>query len=154
MTVLVGCVATGPKFMAGDLPDVRSEEILLVVYRPKTVIGGGNFDVPFLNLDDRVLARMRIGGHVIIPTTAGRHTLRTTESLFGQNTDRTRGSTEFDARGGGTAYFRYTESFASITPILIGNVVFVSYAGNYVFELVPEAVAMEELLDTHRMDIQ
>ena len=154
LTILVGCGATGPKFTAGESPEVGPNEVLLVVYRPETVIGIGNFDVPILHLDDRRLTRMRIGGHIMLVTSTGRHILRTTESLFGKDTDTTRGRADFEGRGGGTVYFRYTESFESIMAFPIGDVIYVTSTGKYIFDPVSEAVALQELLRTRRMEIE
>ena len=42
------------------------------------------------------------------------------------DTDTTRGRADFEGRGGGTVYFRYTESFESIMAFPIGDVIYVT----------------------------
>jgi hypothetical protein len=74
--LLSGCGASGQQFKAEVNPD--SNRALLYVYRPSTLIGIGNADVPFLHLDGRRLARIRIGGYLAIPISPGRHKLTTT----------------------------------------------------------------------------
>ena len=87
--LLCGCVASGQQFKLEAKPD--SNRALLYVYRPATIIGIGNPDVPFIHLDGRRLGRIRIGGYLAIPISPGRHKLTTTESLLGNDIGRIRG---------------------------------------------------------------
>src|SRR5262245_66510299 len=60
-----------------------SQAARLYVYRPSTIIGIGNLDVPFLHLDGKLLTRIRIGGHLSVSVSPGRHQPRNTELLLG-----------------------------------------------------------------------
>jgi hypothetical protein len=153
-TALLGGCATadGPQFTA-QTHKPTAGNALVYVYRPSTVIGFANMDVPIMHLDQRRLTRIRIGGALAIQVSPGQHTLSTTESLLGSDTGRIRGETKFSASSGSTLYFRYTETFASISamPTPVGAVV--TSTGNYRFEAVPEAEALTELAGTKPLEL-
>lgn len=152
--LLIACGASGPQFKAAPLANRSLQEVVLYVYRPDTMIGIINFDVPFIHLDGRVLTRVRIGGYLVERVAPGTHKLTTTESLFGGDTGKVRGETTFKAGAGSTIYLRYTEMFKSITPIFLPNVTVISSTGDYRFELVDEATAPKELQETELLRIE
>jgi hypothetical protein len=127
--------------------------VQLYVYRPFTLIGIANLDVPIIHLDGRRLTRIRIGGHLVVPVSTGVHRLATTESFLGSDTGRVRGETKFSAPAGSTIYLRYTESFASVTPIILPKGAFLESTGDYRFELVPESEALAELAKTKPLEL-
>jgi hypothetical protein len=149
--LLAGCGATGPQFNP-QMVKASSGATLLYVYRPQTVIGFANPDVPFMHLDKQRLTLIRIGGYLAIPVSPGRHTLTTTESLFGNDTGRIRGETSFSISQGSTLYLRYTESFKSLTAIPVGTGVVVESTGNFRFEPVSEGEALAELASTKPLE--
>ena len=149
--LLAGCTASGPQFKLEAKPD--STRALIYVYRPTTLIGIGNADVPFIHLDGRRLARIRIGGYLAIPISPGRHKLTTTESLLGNDTGRVRGDATVAAPPGSTIYLRYTEGIKAIVPIPLPVGVILISQGNYVFEFVPEAEALAELASTQAIEL-
>jgi Protein of unknown function (DUF2846) len=150
--LLFGCGATGAQFKPEpDKPSVNGA--LLYVYRPHTVIGIANADVPIMHLDGQRLTRIRIGGYLNIPISASKHTLTTTESLLGSDTGRVRGETTFSVRAGSTLYLRYTESFKTFVPVALPAGVAVVSSGNYRFEYVPEAEARAELANTTALEM-
>ena len=55
--VVSGCGASGESFRAVGTKPAR-DQALLFVYRPSTVIGIANADVPFVHLDGRRLGRI------------------------------------------------------------------------------------------------
>ena len=144
--LLCGCGASGLQFAQVAKPD--RNKALLYVYREQTMIGIINGDVPFINLDGRRLARIRIGGYLAIPIAPGRHRLTTTESFLGKDTGKVRGETTFTVEAGTTAYLRYTESFTSVVPIVVPHVVIVATTSEFRFDPVPEGQALKELADT------
>jgi hypothetical protein len=127
---------------------------LLYVYRPQTVVGILNLDVPFMHLDGKRLTRIRIGGHLAVPVSAGRHRLATTESLLGNDTGKTRGETAITVPGGLTVYLRYTESFKTMTPVVLPKGVFLESTGDYRFVAVPESEALAELAKTTPLELE
>jgi Protein of unknown function (DUF2846) len=149
--LLSGCGASGQQFKLEAKPD--SNRALLYVYRPTTLLGIGNPDVPFIHLDGRRLGRIRIGGYLAIPISPGRHKLTTTESLLGNDTGRIRGNAVVAAPAGSTIYLRYTESIKAIVPIPLPVGVILISQGNYVFEFVPEAEALAELANTQALEL-
>jgi hypothetical protein len=151
MLALSGCGASGPNFSPGLTKPERGRA-LLYVYRPDTLIGIGNADVPFLHLDGRRLTRIRIGGHFAVAAAPGRHKLTTTESLLGRDTGKVRGETTFAVSAGSTAYLRYTELYKSIVPIVLPGVVIVHMEGGAAFESVAEAEALAELAKTRLLE--
>ena len=149
--ILSGCGASGPQF-APELVKPVPGRALVYVYRPDTLIGIGNADVPFLRLDGRPITRIRIGGHIAFPVTPGRHRLTTTESLLGNDTGKVIGDTTFSTPAGSTAYFRYSQTYKSFVPIILPGVVIVHATANIGFEPVPEAEALAELAQTKRLE--
>lgn len=147
--LLTACGASGPQFKAA--PPASKYDVLIYVYRPNTMIGIINFDVPFIHLDGNLLTRIRIGGYLARRVAPGRHTLSTTESLFGRDTGKVRGETIFEAGPGATVYLRYTEHFKTITPIILPNAVFISSTGDFRFEMVDEPTALQELAETEQL---
>ena len=150
--LLFGCVATGGQFK----PEVKKPStngVLLYVYRPYTLIGIANADVPIMHLDGQRLTRIRIGGYLNVPISGGQHRLTTTESLLGSDTGRVRGETKFSVRAGSTLYLRYTESFKTFVPIVLPVGVAVISSGDYRFEYVPEAEALAELANTKPLEL-
>jgi hypothetical protein len=150
VSLLGGCVASGQHFKVEAKPDSKSA--LLYVYRPTTILGIGNPDVPFIHLDGRRLGRIRIGGYLAVPIAPGRHKLTTTESLLGNDTGRVRGDGVVAAPAGSTVYLRYTEGIKAIVPIPLPVGVILISQGNYVFEFVPEAEALAELANTQAIE--
>jgi len=151
LVLLAGCGATGTEFKP-ELNKPDGNHALLYVYRPDTIIGVGNADVPFIHLDGQRLARIRIGGYLAIPASTGRHKLTTTESLLGKDTGKVRGQTTVAAPAGATVYLRYTEGFKRITPIALPAGVFVETTGEYRFEFVPAAEAALEMAKTKALE--
>jgi hypothetical protein len=151
LVLLAGCGATGTQFKP-ELNKPDGNRALLYVYRPDTIIGVGNADVPFIHLDGQRLARIRIGGYLAIPVSTGRHKLTTTESLLGKDTGKVRGETTFAAPAGSTVSLRYTEGFKRITPIALPTGIFVESTGEYRFEYVPEAEAVIEMAKTKALE--
>ena len=149
--VVSGCGASGESFRAVGTKPAR-DQALLYVYRPSTVIGIANADVPFVHLDGRRLGRIRIGGYLRIPVAAGRRRLTTTESLLGNDTGKTRGEAVVTAPAGSTLYLRYTEGFSSFVPIPLPHGALVVSSGKYRFEAVPEKEALSELATTQAID--
>jgi Protein of unknown function (DUF2846) len=149
--LLCGCVASGQQFKLEAKPD--GNRAMLYVYRPATILGIGNPDVPFIHLDGRRLGRIRIGGYLAIPISPGRHKLTTTESLLGNDTGRIRGDAVVAAPAGSTIYLRYTESIKAIVPIPLPVGVVLLSSGSYVFEFVPEAEALAELANTQAIEL-
>ena len=143
--MLAGCAGTEPqdKFESKGPPPGGA---LLYIYRPRTIVGIGNMDVPIIHLDGRRLGRIRIGGYYVIPVPPGQHRLTTTESLLGNDTGKIRGDTRFSIAAGSTLYLRYTEGFKSITAIPIPHAgVFVESTGDYRFEGVVPAEATTDI---------
>jgi len=124
------------------------------VYRPFTLIGIANIDVPFIHLDGQRLTRIRIGGHLVVPVSAGRHKLTTTESLLGSDTGRVRGETTFAIPAGSTLYLRYTEGFRTGVPIVLPGGAFLQSSGIYRFEPVPKSEALAELANTKPLELE
>src|SRR5262245_43369223 len=93
-SLLFGCVATGAQFKP-EANKSSAKGAMLYVYRPFTLIGIANADVPIMHLDGHRLTRIRIGGYLNLPISAGQHKLATTESLLGTDTGRVRGETTF-----------------------------------------------------------
>ena len=151
-SLLLGCVATGAQFKP-ETNKPGTNRALLYVYRPHTLIGIANADVPIMHLDGQRLTRIRIGGYLSIPIPAGQHKLATTESLLGSDTGRVRGETTFSAPSGSTLYLRYTESFKTFVPIVLPVGVVIVSSGDYRFEYVPEAEALAELANTKPLEL-
>ena len=149
--VVSGCGASGQSFRAQGAKPAR-DQALLYVYRPSTVVGIANADVPFLHLDGRRLGRIRIGGYLRIPVSPGRHKLTTTESLLGNDTGKIRGAAAVTAPAGSTLYLRYTEGFSSFVPIPLPHGALVVSSGKYRFEAVPEKEGLSELANTQAID--
>jgi hypothetical protein len=152
LILLAGCGATGTQFKP-ELIKADGNRALLYVYRPDTIIGVGNADVPFIHLDGRRLTRIRIGGYLATPVSAEKHKLTTTESLLGKDTGKVRGETTFAAPAGSTIYLRYAEAFKRITPIALPTGIFVESTGNYRFDYVPEVDALVEIAKTKALDL-
>jgi len=151
-SLLFGCVATGAQFKPeANKPSTKGA--LLYVYRPFTLIGIANADVPIMHLDGQRLTRIRIGGYFNVPILPGQHKLTTTESLLGSDTGRVRGETTFSVPAGSTLYLRYTESFKTFVPIVLPVGVAVISSGDYRFEYVPEAEALAELANTKPLEL-
>ena len=151
-SLLFGCVATGAQFKPeANKPSTKGA--LLYVYRPFTLIGIANADVPIMHLDGQRLTRIRIGGYFNVPILPGQHKLTTTESLLGSDTGRVRGETTFSVPAGSTLYLRYTESFKAFVPIVLPVGVAVISSGDYRFEYVPEAEALAELANTKPLEM-
>jgi hypothetical protein len=149
---LLGSAASSAQDQPG-LNKPNGNRTLLYVYRPFTLIGIANFDVPFIHLDGQRLTRIRIGGHLVIPISPGRHKLTTTESLLGSDTGRVRGETTFSTPAGSTLYLRYTESFKTFGPIVLPGGAFVESSGNYRFEPVAKSEALVELAKTKPLEL-
>ncbi len=152
VVLLSGCGASGPQFQEG-LAKPDSGRALLYVYRTNTMIGIINGDVPFMHLDGRRLARIRIGGYAAIPISPGKHRLTTTESLLGEDIGKVRGETTFTVSAGSVVYLRYTEVFESIVPIVVPGAVIVATTGDFRFEAIPEAEARVELASTNALEL-
>jgi len=149
--LITACGASGPQFK----PEATSaSDVSLYIYRPDTMVGIINFDVPFIHLNDTLLTRIRIGGYLVKRVAPGKHKLTTTESLFGSDTGKVRGETTFEAGAGSPVYLRYTEQFKKVTPIVLPNVVVISSTGDYRFELVDEETALSELRETERLEVK
>jgi hypothetical protein len=153
VSLLLGCVASGPEFQA-ELKRPEGDRARLYVYRPHTIIGIAAADVPIIHLDGQRLTRIRIGGYLMVPISPGQHKLTTTQSLLGNDTGRVRGETTFMASAGAIIYLRYTESFKDATPIILpkGGAILES-SGDYRFELVPEPEALAELAKTKPLEM-
>ncbi len=108
----------------------------------------------FLNIDDRQVARLKLGGYIALPTTPGPHTITSTDfSTFGDaNTGKVMASARFTMSTGSVRYFRYTEGFKSLTAIPINGTVVFTGDGEYHFEEVTPQVAMKELEDTKQLE--
>jgi Protein of unknown function (DUF2846) len=146
------CTASGPQFKPeSSKPDGGGAQV--IVYRPQTFIGIANPDVPIIHLDGQRLTRIRIGGYVIVPVSAGQHKLTTTESLLGADTGRIRGQTTFVVPPGSTVYLRYTEAFKSFTATPLPKGTVVDSSGDFRFEPVPESEALGELARTTRLEL-
>lgn len=117
------------------------------------MIGIINFDVPFIHLDGERLTRIRIGGYLVKRVAPGKHKITTTESLFGRDTGTIRGETTFEASAGSTVYLRYTEQFATITPIVLPGATVITSTGDFRFELVDQSTALKELAETKQLDV-
>jgi hypothetical protein len=124
------------------------------VYRPSTLIGIANMDVPFLHLDGKRLTRISIGGHLSLSVSPGKHKLTTTESLFGNDTGKIRGQAIFTVPAGATLYLRYTESFGSIVPIALPQGVLVVSSGRFRFEAVQKSEALAEMSGTEALKLE
>jgi hypothetical protein len=152
MLLLAGCASAGPQLdPAANKPGPAGA--MVYVYRPQTLIGIANMDVPIMHLDRRRLTRIRIGGYLAVPVPPGRHTLTTTESLLGSDTGRVRGETTFSVAAGSTLYLRYTESFKSFAAVPVATGAVVESTGNFRFEAVPEAEARAELASATPLEI-
>ena len=131
-----------------------AESAQLYVYRPSTLVGIGNLDVPFIHLDGRRLTRIRIGGHLSIAVFPGKHTLTTTESLFGSDTGKIRGQAVFAVPAGATLYLRYTEGFKTMMPIVLPKGAFLLSSGAYRFEAVAKSDALAEIAHTQPLAVE
>jgi hypothetical protein len=149
---LLGFAASSAQEQPGQIKPAANRT-LIYVYRPFTLIGVANLDVPFIHLDGQRLTRIRIGGHLVVPISPGRHKLTTTESLLGSDTGRVRGETTFSVPAGSTLYLRYTEGFKSFVPIVLPGGTFVSSSGDYRFEPVPKPEALAELANTKPLEL-
>lgn len=152
--LLTACGSVGPAYKLQPQESSPSDETLVYIYRPKTFVGILNFDVPFVSVDGHRLTRIRIGGYLSIPLKPGRHSIRTTESLFGRDTGNVRGQTDFEVKQGAQIYLRYTEKISNLAPIPVGNNVVVASSGTYRFEAVNEAEAQQDLADTERLELE
>lgn len=132
----------------------NNQSVRLYIYRPNTIIGIGNFDVPFLHLDGKRLTRIRIGGHLSVSVSPGKHKLTTTESLFGSDTGKIRGQAIVAAPPGSTLYLRYTEGFGSFVPIPLPQGVLVVSSGQFRFEAVPKSEALAEISGTQPLQLE
>jgi hypothetical protein len=148
---LLGCAASGAQDQPG-LSKPSGSRTLLYVYRSFTLIGIANIDVPFIHLDGQRLTRIRIGGHLVVPVSAGRHKLTTTESLLGSDTGRVRGETTFAIPA--SLYLRYTEGFRTGVPIVLPGGAFLQSSGSYRFEPVPKSEALAELANTKPLELK
>jgi hypothetical protein len=147
-----GCVATGSQVNPETIKP-NGNNAVLYVYRSPTMIGIANPDVPIVHLDGRRLTRIRIGGHLAISVTPGRHKLATTESLLGSDTGKVRGETTFSVPPASTLYLRYTESFKTFVPVPLPTGVAVISSGDYRFEFVPKSDALTELANTTPLEL-
>lgn len=145
--LLTGCGASGQQFNAGALKPAPGRA-LVYVYRPSTIVGIGNADVPFLHLNGRRLTRIRIGGYFATSISPGSHKITTTESLLGNDTGKIRGAATFTAKPNSTVYLRYTEGFSSMVPIVAPKGALLLSTGYFRFESVPKDEALAELADT------
>jgi uncharacterized protein DUF2846 len=131
-----------------------SQAARLYVYRPNTIIGIGNLDVPFLHLDGKLLTRIRIGGHLSVSVSPGKHKLTTTESLFGSDTGKIRGQAIITVPPGATLYLRYTEGFGTFVPIPLPQGVLVVSSGQFRFEAVARPEALVEISGTQPLELE
>lgn len=148
--VLMGCGASGPKLK--KVATAGPDDIVVYLYRPDTMIGIINADVPFVHVDGELLTRIRIGGYISRRLKPGRHTITTTESFLGDDTGKVRGEIVFEAPGGTNVYLRYTEKFKTFNLMAIGNIVTVSSTGDYRFEVMAAETALEELKELERLE--
>ena len=122
------------------------QEARIVIYRQTSLIGIGNvIDVPFLHVDSKRLGRIRMGGYFSFAVAPGQHKIFTTESFFGGDTGKVRGSATVTVPAGTALYLRYSETFGSITPIPLPIGVIVHSTGVYHFEPVAAATAKSEM---------
>jgi hypothetical protein len=142
------CTASGPQF---NKPEGGGSQV--IVYRPQTVIGIANSDVPIIHLDGQRLTRIRIGGYLALPVSTGQHKLTTAESLLGADIGRIRGQTTFVVPAGSTVYLRYTEAFVSFTATPLAKGAVVDSTGDFRFESVSEPEALGELAHTTRLEL-
>ena len=150
---LAGCAGTEPqdRFESRRPPGGT----ILYIYRPRTLVGIANMDVPIIHLDGRRLGRIRIGGYYVIPVAPGQHRLTTTESLLGSDTGKIRGDTRFSIAAGSTLYLRYTESFKSFAAVPIPHVgVFVESTGDYRFESIAPAEATADIAGLTALEVK
>lgn len=154
MALLAGRADAAPQLAAPAATKPAAGRALLYVYRPRTLIGIANFDVPIIHLDKQRLGRIRIGGYLAIPVSPGQHTLTTTESLLGNDTGRIRGETEFSIVAGSTLYLRYTESFKSFAAVPLPSGTVVESSGDYRFEAVRDPEARAEIADTKPLELE
>lgn len=153
--ILTACgTASGPQFQP-ELTKPQAGRARLYVYRPDTIIGMANADVSIIHLDGRRLARMRIGGSIVVPISPGQHKLTTTQSLLSGDTGRVLGATTFAAAPGATIYERYTEGLGNVTATVMpkGGAYFEG-SGEYRFEQVPETEALAEIAKTKPLELE
>ncbi|MCR9241916.1 MAG: DUF2846 domain-containing protein [Rhodobiaceae bacterium] len=152
---IVACTnkATGNRFSESALGTVDESQTQIVVYRPNTFVGSANWDVPLLHLDGKAQGPIRINGFNVFSVEPGEHHLKTTEVLFGGDTENTRGEVRLSMEQGATAYLRYEETIEgmAVLPVSIGTIII--YAGAYSFHLVPEDIALNELVDTKHLAV-
>lgn len=77
-----------------------------------------------------------------------------TESLLGNDTGKIRGEAAITVPGGLTVYLRYTESFKTITPVVLPKGVFLESTGEYRFVAVPETEALAEIAKTTPLELE
>lgn len=145
---------SGLEVSAQQATKPSAESARVVAYRQSTLLGIGNLDVPFIHLDGRRLARIRIGGHLSLAVSPGKHTLTTTESLFGSDTGKIRGQAVFAVPAGATLYLRYTEGFKTMVPIVLPKGAFLVSTGAYRFEAVPKSDALAEIAHTQPIGLE
>ncbi len=126
----------------------------LYVYRPSTIIGIGNLDVPFLHLDGKRLTRIRIGGHLSVSVSPGKRKLTTTESLLGSDTGKIRGQAIVTVPPGATLYLRYTEGFGTFVPIPLPQGAVVLSSGQYRFEAISKSEAIVEMSGSQPLELE
>ncbi|MET0651817.1 MAG: DUF2846 domain-containing protein [Hyphomicrobiaceae bacterium] len=135
-----------------DTSKAAQEKALIYVYRETSLIGIANLDVPFLHIDGRRLTRIRMGGFIPISVSPGQHKLTTTESLLGSDTGKVRGQATVTVPAGATVYLRYSESFKSITPIVLPAGVVVHSTGSFRFDPVTASTANSAMSGMSRLD--
>jgi hypothetical protein len=121
------------------------------VYREKSMVGILNADGPFLHIDGRRLVRIKMGGYISIPVAPGQHKLTTTESLFGNDTGEVRGQAAVTVPAGMIVYLKYSETFKSMSSIILPSGVYFNSAGNYHFEFVAAPTAKSEMNGMDRL---
>jgi surface antigen len=122
--ILAACGgASGPAFKPEQTP---RNFATVYVYRPHQMVGILSSKARYLNIDDRQVTRIKLGGYIALSTTPGPHTLTSTDfSTFGDtNTGKVMASARFTVTPGSVRCFRYTEGWKSLTAIPSNGTVF------------------------------
>jgi hypothetical protein len=153
--LIVALLVVGPRLtFAQQISGTQKPDLaktFIYVYRETSLIGIANFDVSFLHVDGRRLARISMGGFLPIAVSPGQHTLTTTQSLFGSDTGKLLAQATVTLPPGAIMYLRYSEGYKSFVPVVVPGFVAVLSSHYYRFERVPGPEAKSAMAGMSRL---
>lgn len=132
---LGACTADGPRFRPVDLEG--SGKGVIYVYRPFTLNGVGDPEIPYIYLNGEYKGRMRIDGHFVFLVEPGKHTV-SARDIFLAFFTYDMGKAEVTVEEGKSYYLRY---FHITTPAFLG-------LGKGPFKLMKPEDGSAEIIDT------